>query len=46
MNHVLKHVASKDHAAQTNAYTNPVVPLAPELVPTIAQFILGGKARE
>ncbi|TDQ45788.1 alpha/beta hydrolase [Permianibacter aggregans] len=46
MNHVLKHVASKDTAAQQNAYTNPVVPLAPELVPTLAQFILGGKARE
>lgn len=46
MNHVLKQVASKELVTQQNAYTNPVVPLAPELVPVIVQFIKRGTVSE
>lgn len=40
MNHVLKPVPA-DAAAQTASYSDPTLPLAPELVPAIATFIHG-----
>ncbi len=38
MNHVLK-VAAADHKANLATYANPDLPLAPDLVPTIARFL-------
>ena len=38
MNHTLK-AAPADRAAQVASYTDPDLPLAPELVPAIADFI-------
>lgn len=39
MNHVLKSVDSKERMAQIPTYTDPVLPLHPELLPAILQFI-------
>ncbi len=38
MNHVLKRVSGMDLAAQQDAYTDPDLPLVPELVPAILAF--------
>jgi len=46
MNHVLKTVASIDPIVQQNAYTNPALPLASELVPSLVAFIQSGKTHE
>ncbi len=39
VNHVLKTVHSDDRAVNAETYTNARLPLAPEVVPTIADFI-------
>jgi hypothetical protein len=40
VNHVLKTVASDDRAANIATYADPALPLAPALVPAIAEFVL------
>lgn len=45
-NHVLKAVPSDDRAANAATYSDPALPLAPNVVATIADFVLAeGKAR-
>lgn len=39
VNHVLKSVATADPAANLATYANPALPLAPAVVPTIADFV-------
>ena len=39
MNHVLRDVASTDRAANARTYTNPELPLSPDLVPELARFM-------
>ncbi len=43
MNHVLKQVAPADSAGQQASYSDPVRPLAPELVPALVGFIRRSK---
>ena len=40
MNHVLTDVLSDERMDNLSTYTNPALPLSPELLPVIAQFIL------
>jgi pimeloyl-ACP methyl ester carboxylesterase len=40
VNHVLKHVADKTLAGQGPSYTDPSIPIAPEVVAAIADWIL------
>ncbi|NQD38372.1 alpha/beta fold hydrolase [Permianibacter sp. IMCC34836] len=46
MNHVLKQIAAADLAGQQASYSNPTVPLAPELVPSIVEFVRREAARQ
>ena len=39
MNHVLKHVASRDRAQQQAAYVDPTTPIDPAVVTTIAEWV-------
>jgi len=39
MNHVLKSVPSADRAANLATYTDPTIPLHPDLIPTITKFV-------
>jgi pimeloyl-ACP methyl ester carboxylesterase len=46
VNHVLKQAPADDRAANLATYAQPDLPLAPEVVPTVARFIAsGGKDR-
>jgi pimeloyl-ACP methyl ester carboxylesterase len=44
VNHVLKRVATDDRAANAAAYSNPDLPLAPEVVEAIAGFVSAHRA--
>jgi fermentation-respiration switch protein FrsA (DUF1100 family) len=39
-NHLFVHIATTDRAAQLATYTDPSLPLVPELVPLVADFVL------
>jgi pimeloyl-ACP methyl ester carboxylesterase len=39
-NHLFVHVATRDRAAQLVTYNDPSLPLVPELVPLVADFVL------
>jgi fermentation-respiration switch protein FrsA (DUF1100 family) len=41
VNHVLKVIESMDMQVQLPTYRNPALPLAPDVVPTIARWVLG-----